>query len=235
MKILSIDSALDTFCVSVSEDDSVIFETVCIRPRAQLKCLAGAVDNAFSMSGVSKKDIGLVAVTKGPGSFTGIRLAETTAMTVAQILSVPVAPVCTLDAVYASLPDIGGRTAVAFDARKGEIFAAFYCNGERISEYEAFSPEGFAEYASSIGAERVTGNALAKYGDMIREALPSAFFYEKDFWYPRGRGMASLALKMHGAGESVSCYEVRPFYMRKPEAEEAREKRLAEGLEKNEL
>ena len=229
MIILTIDSALDTFCAAVSEDDRVLCETFCRRPRAQLRCLARAVDDTLATAGVGKSDVNLVGVTKGPGSFTGIRLAETTAMTCAQILSAPVSAICTLDAVQASLPCSGSRTAVAFDARRGEIFSAVYLNGERLTGYEALSPEGFVEFALNNGVESVAGNALERYGEMIRSGLPGATIYPDYFWYPHGNGMAALSLDLFKKGEATPYSGVPQFYMRLPEAEEARERRLREG------
>ena len=74
--------------------------------------MAKSIDYAFSMSGLDRKDIELVCVSSGPGSFTGIRLAEVTAMTFGQTVSVPIAQINTLDSVYEAVSHPGRGTKV---------------------------------------------------------------------------------------------------------------------------
>lgn len=224
MKILSIDSALDSLCVAITEDESVISEIFIKLPRVQLKRLSDALKQIFQLANIKKEEIELIGATSGPGSFTGIRIAETTAMTAAQILSLPIAPVNTLDAVYAS-NSFDGITAVAFDARKGEIFTAIYNESDRLSDYLALSPEKFVNLIKDANVKNITGNALGKYRSLITSSVPNIKTYGDFFWYPHGSGIATVSLKLLKSGETKPFFKVRPFYMRRPEAEETREKK----------
>ncbi len=232
MKILTIDSASESFSVSIFDEDKVLSEVFLKRTGKQLTYLAKSIDYAFSMSGLDRKDIELVCVSSGPGSFTGIRLAEVTAMTFGQTVSVPIAQINTLDSVYEAVKFYKKNVAVAFDARRDEIFTAIYGDDKRLTDYLAVSVKEFNELLKKYEIKFVTGNAITRYGANMKIVAPEIEFANEFFWYPHGFALASIGLEMYKNGEVVSFNEVRPFYMRKPEAEETREKKLKEQVEK---
>ena len=186
MKILTIDSASESFSVSIFDEDKILSEVFLKKTGKQLTYLAQSLDYAFLMSGLDRKDIELVCVSSGPGSFTGIRLAEVTAMTFSQIMSVPVAPINTLDSVYEAVKFYKRSVAVAFDARRDEIFTAIYGDNKRLTDYLAVSVKEFMlplpkkHYEPSVWKQQTVGNdylisdGLNKYSvpfDLIGEQV----------------------------------------------------------------
>lgn len=232
MKILTIDSASESFSVSIFDEDKVLSEVFLKRTGKQLTYLAKSIDYAFVMSGLDRKDIELVCVSSGPGSFTGIRLAEVTAMTVAQIISAPIITINTLDSVYEAVKFYKKNVAVAFDARRDEIFTAIYGDNKRLTDYLAVSVKEFNALLKKYEIKFVTGNAITRYGANMKIVVPEIEFANEFFWYPHGFALASIGIEKYNNGEAIPFNEVRPFYMRKPEAEETREKKLKEEANK---
>ena len=232
MKILTIDSASESFSVSIFDEDKILSEVFLKKTGKQLTYLVQSLDYAFLMSGLDRKDIELVCVSSGPGSFTGIRLAEVTAMTFSQIMSVPVAPINTLDSVYEAVKFYKRNVAVAFDARRDEIFTAIYGDNKRLTDYLAVSVKEFNALLKKYEVKFVTGNAITRYGANMKNVVPEIEFANDFFWYPHGFALASIGLEMYNNGKTIPFNEVRPFYMRKPEAEETREKKLKEQANK---
>ena len=235
MIILTIDSATDTVCVSIYKDGDILCEMFLLRPRAQLKYLAGAIADTIKMSGIDKTEIDLIAVTNGPGSFTGLRLSLTAAKTIAQVLELKMAEVNTLDAIAFLLSPFSKFTVSALDARRNEIFACIYENTEngqvKISNYNAYSKEEFVNCLSELpsGEFIITGNALERYGEFIKSSVPCAKFASKNFWYPKGIAIAKIAEAICNENRVKNYADVSAFYMRKSEAEETREKKIAEN------
>ena len=153
-------------------------------------------------------------------------------MTFGQTVSVPIAQINTLDSVYEAVKFYKKNVAVAFDARRDEIFTAIYGDDKRLTDYLAVSVKEFNELLKKYEIKFVTGNAITRYGANMKIVAPEIEFANEFFWYPHGFALASIGLEMYKNGEVVSFNEVRPFYMRKPEAEETREKKLKEQVEK---
>lgn len=101
---------------------------------------------------------------------------------------------------------------------------------KRISDYKAFSKEDFSKELLSYGKNiTVTGNALERYGEFLKNECPGNNILDKHFWYPRGYALACIAEKMAASGETKAFSEIDAFYMRKSEAEETRERKLKDG------
>lgn len=230
MAVLIIDSSSTRFSCAICQDGAIVSQILAERARKQLQFLSEFMQQVIRIAEISKDEIEYVATISGPGSFTGLRLALTTAKTAAQILGVRVVPVKSMDAVVASIPPASGITAAAIAAGRNEIFSAFYTEDlNRISDYLVTSPEQFVQLCKEKENLRITGTACEKYGELIREALPSVPLLERNFQYPTPYGIFKIADREWKRGNSVSWDQVSAEYMKKSEAEESREKKLANG------
>jgi len=166
--------------------------------------------------------VGLLAVGLGPGSFTGLRIGIATARGLATSLGLPVAGVCTLDAVgrWMGEAGIGGDRLVVLDARRGEVFAALYSErGERIWEPLVCRPEQLEERlvalpapppAAGSGAIRFR-HELARHGVRIADDADPVHRVA-------ARHICALAAASPG-GDPLA-----PIYLRPPDAERWRER-----------
>jgi tRNA threonylcarbamoyladenosine biosynthesis protein TsaB len=233
MNILLIDSATEAFSVSIAKDDRLIADSFLEMPRGHLVNLVPSMDRLLTALNMSFSDIAAIAVTNGPGSFTGVRLGVMTARTVAQLCDIPVYPLNTLDVIAMNCLCCEGTICAMLDARKGEIFSALYrregCSLRKLSDYRVHSPEGLVEdLAAREGPVTATGNALARYGALIAGAsAEKVMAMPSSYWYPRGGSLLRAALDSLSAGKGMSYHEVTAFYMRDSEAEETRRGRSA--------
>jgi tRNA threonylcarbamoyladenosine biosynthesis protein TsaB len=168
------------------------------------------------------QEVGLLGVGLGPGSFTGLRIGIATARGLGASLGLPIAGVCTLDAIGLALDDAGedgGRLAV-LDARRGEVFAALYNQGgERIWEPLVCRPEELEERVAALpspprgagsGAVRFR-HELARHGVRIADDADPVHRVA-------ARHICALAAASGGGGP------LAPIYLRPPDAERWRER-----------
>jgi tRNA threonylcarbamoyladenosine biosynthesis protein TsaB len=164
--------------------------------------------------------VGGLAVGRGPGSFVGIRIGLATARGLAASTGLPVAGVCTLDALGRALHESGdGESLAVLDARRGEVFAALYGEGgERLWEPLVLSPEDLCE---RVGGLPVPPPAAGAGAIRFRNELASRGIEIPDDADPVHRVAARhvCALAADGVDEPLE-----PIYLRPPDAQRWRER-----------
>jgi tRNA threonylcarbamoyladenosine biosynthesis protein TsaB len=202
-------------------DEKIAGEFAYERPRGQLVHLLPSILELFEITGVDRTMLDLVAVTTGPGSFTGLRLGIATAKTIAQILSIPIVGINTLDAISMNGAHLTAMICVAQDARKGELFCAFYkpC-GQNTSGYLTLTPDRLIERLREDAQPcYITGNGIIHYGAKIAGELDGGIrFLPSWYWYPRPCGMLPLIQETCESGRLRKYFELETFYLRPPDA-----------------
>ena len=215
--------------------------------RASNTQLLPRIDALLAEQGVARGELACIVVGRGPGSFTGVRIAMATAKGVASALGVGLVGVSSLDAVAwnAQAAGVRGPLAVVADAMRKEVYPVRYqLTGEgvwrlgpdRVVKAEAAAAE-LAACATETPRLAVTGDALAKYADLFApagEALPS------ELWAPTGCGLLQALQAAWRAGEADPFDAARhnpafalPVYTRLSDAEENERIRLAKNDPKN--
>ena len=205
------------------------------------------IDALLAEQGVARGELACIVVGRGPGSFTGVRIAMATAKGVASALGVGLVGVSSLDAVAwnAQAAGVRGPLAVVADAMRKEVYPVRYqltdedacrLGADRVVKAEAAAAELVA-HATETPHPAVTGDALAKYADLFApagEALPS------ELWAPTGRGLLRALQAAWRAGEADPFDVARhnpafalPVYTRLSDAEENERIRLAKNDPKN--
>ncbi len=198
---------------------------------SHLEAVAPMVTRIMAEAGVSPSQLDAVAVSRGPGSFTGIRIGMATAKGLAQIWEKPIVCVPTLESfAYASGLPADGSPIVCplFDARRSQVYAAAYlpagAGGARTLVSGA--ARGIEEYlallsrAARAGAEAVFyGDGCAPYADALAAwDFPHRIAPEEERYQLADR-VLRLAEKQFAAGELWDCYSAEPEYMRPSEPE----------------
>lgn len=176
------------------------------------------IDFLLGLSQTRLQQLELLAVTTGPGSFTGLRVGIATMKALALRLQKPLIGVPTLEALAASVND-SGVIAPFMDARRGQVFAALYRKTpdgllELLREAEALSP---ARWIDSLSERCVkfAGDGAAAYRSLIESAghavVPSDSFV--------ARSAALLALRRLTRGDNPPSELVDAFYVRPSDAE----------------
>ncbi len=238
MNILAIDTATDVEIIAASRGAAVSDAT----RRAGMShsiTMFGAIDEALRKLGITIHDINLIGVGIGPGSFTGIRIAVTTARMLAQILRVPLAPLHSPLLYAASVAAARGDFILAaFDAKKGKVFGALYRKTDNELVLAVIVPPG--DYLIGDLTARVEkqsnvfciGSGAARYREAVAGAIPHSSFPE-DF-FPSGEIACRLAKHVFSSTPDLCSPvgKITPMYTRKSDAEIALESKNAAG-EKN--
>jgi N6-L-threonylcarbamoyladenine synthase len=211
-------------------------------PRAALGALLPAVREVVANAGLKMDEISVVAVGRGPGSFTSVRIAVASAKGLAHGLGVPLVGLSTLDAIAWRFREHTGLVGVIGDAMRGEVYPAlFRCSEGRCVRLEPDRVEkpaaAAAHWAESLEEPVVlAGNGLAKYRELFMDVLGErAAVSDQSLWTATGASVTAAAWSEEGPGtlrsvttlDPVSGYEqadpgtLLPVYTRLSDAEEA--------------
>lgn len=222
LKILAIESSNQTMSVATMEDGLVVAEYTRNGNLQHSTQLMPAIEYVLKSSDWEPKDLDKVAVSKGPGSYTGVRIGVTIAKTLAWTLNKPLIAVSSLKVLAANSMFFEGLIIPLMDARRGNLYTAGYkvINGileEVLAETHVASTEWFDRIDQETHSILFIGQDIPKYEEQIREHFGNrAQFAHKNEWLPRAGILASLA--KDELKEDVHTFI--PEYLKKPEAEE---------------
>lgn len=243
--VLAFDTANEVIALGVGRLDAaaraieLVASTEVEARRASNTQLVPRIDELCAQADVAREEIACVCVGRGPGSFTGVRIALATAKGVASALEVGLVGVSSLDAVAWGAWRAGerGSLLVVADAMRREVYPVEYRLGEdgaeRLTADRVIKAEAFTEELGAMGSSDrlIAGDGLRKYADLIEGAsapLPEAL------WTPTGAGLLLALQAAWRAGECDPFDAERhdpafalPVYTRLSDAEENERVRLA--------
>ena len=212
MRILAIETSSVRGSVALLDDDRLIAEKAFGEGSRHGRDLLPCVNEVL---GGDPKGLGLVAVSAGPGSYTGLRVGIAFAKTFGAETGVPVASVSSLDVVAANVP---GRwpLCVVVDARLGQVYAAVYDEARtKIMGDVAASP---GEVASKLRPEtRVVGDGLRRYREIL--AAAAKVVDDESLWWPSAVSVGRLGLARFKEAGGEDPHNLVPRYLRRPQAE----------------
>ena len=242
MLILSLDTTTRTASCALARDGVVLHEEA-IDPSRQLALqLPGALRDILDLSASALEEIDAFAVATGPGSFTGLRIGIATMQGLAFGQSRPLIGISGLTALraVASPAFLGSRIATWVDAWRGDVYAALFEDGRPVGEpvvakpsdlLDALAPRKGAPYTDgkSAGfANDVTfiGDGAETYRNLIVSRLGYAARIADPATPLLAAVIAMLATIEYKNGHRPPPHAIRPMYVRRPDAELAREGRL---------
>ncbi len=233
MNILVIDTSTEIELLALSVDGK-IFQFCENAGISHSVTMFQNLSSILTQASISINDIDLIGVGIGPGSFTGIRIAVSTARMFAQILGIPIVGLKSPEIYAASAAPSGKKTVIAaFDAKKSKVFGGVYQLDDSTT-LELIEPGDFTmeELLNSIenpGNLIFIGDGCGKYIDTIEELSKNkGFSYEYiENFTPDGKAAIELTLRKYSEspGEYIDFNKILPFYTRKSDAEIAKESR----------
>ena len=209
MKILALDTCLDACSVAVCENGSPLAVRTEVMARGHQERLAPMAAEVMAEAGQAFDGLQLVAVTIGPGSFTGLRVGLAFAKGLALALDIPCVGVGALEALAASEADAGFVVA-AVDAKRGQIWLQVFIDGKPAMAPDAVAPEIAAARLAELwpgGPATLVGSAAAQLSGVI----PAAHVSTRPA--PDPVAVARIALR-----QRPPYPPPRPLYLRAPDA-----------------
>jgi tRNA threonylcarbamoyladenosine biosynthesis protein TsaB len=213
MKLLAFETSTEACSVALWLDGAV-HERFELAPRRHAELALPWAEQLLAQAGVAKTRLDAIAIGRGPGAFTGVRLGVAIAQGIALALDRPVVPVSTLAAL--ALPAAGERILAAIDARMGEVyFAAFQREGDglRLLRPEAVAkpdavvlPEGDGWRGVGTGFAAVDGALQLRLGSRLASVDAGAL--------PHAADVARLAAVAFARGEAIAPERLEPAYLR---------------------
>jgi tRNA threonylcarbamoyladenosine biosynthesis protein TsaB len=219
MRILALETSAPNGSVAAVEDDRLLGQT-CFDPEQRAaRAFAPAILKQLASVGWRPEDIQLIAVTQGPGSFTGLRIGVTAAKTLAYTVGAEVIGVNTLKVIAFQTPPGHRRVRVVLDAQRGQLFAAtFQRHGaawDTVAQTHIIDGDDWLR--SLTADEVVTGAGLAK----LQDRLPShAVVVDREHWIPQAATVGQVGHLEHRSGKRDDLWKLAPQYYRKSAAEE---------------
>lgn len=223
MIILGIESATAQVGCAIGGHEGVLASTHSARGRRHAESLAPQIEFTLEQARVTIGEISVVAVDVGPGLFTGLRVGISTAMATAFGLSVPMIGVSSLDLVAFPVRHTRRLIAAAIDARRGELFTAFYRQVpgglQRVTEPHVVTPDDlFGELQAASTECLVVGDGALRYREQL-SSLTKVEIADESLAYPSASSLVSLAHARALREDFVQPAEITPLYLRRPDAE----------------
>ena len=214
MKLLALDTATEACSAAVWMDGAVLerYEWV---PRRHATLILPMIESVLAEAGSSVMQLDAIAVGRGPGAFTGLRIAVGIAQGIAFAADLPVVPVSTLAALAlgAGRATSQARIAPALDARMGEVYWGIYAVGgedaEPLDEERCCAP---GAVTAPPGAWFGAGSGWAAHAEALMQRL-TVSGWQGDC-YPRASDVARLAAAPSRRGEWVAAEQALPVYLR---------------------
>jgi tRNA threonylcarbamoyladenosine biosynthesis protein TsaB len=205
--------------VGIARDGATLAEGVHRESHSHTASLPGLVERVLADAGLGIEDLEAVAVSIGPGSFTGLRIGLALAKGLAFAGGLRLVGVPTLEALATVADPAPGETVcAALDARKHEVYAALFAQDpsgpRRLTPDLALAPEALA--ARVMPPCVLVGDAGEVYGDVLGACATLRPFATH---HPRGGVIARLGGARLAAGEGTNPGTLEPVYVRPPDAE----------------
>jgi len=233
MKISAIDSSGLIASAALATEDAVLAEYTTNYKKTHSQTLLPMIDEIVKMTETELSELDAIAVTAGPGSFTGLRIGSATAKGLGQALSNPLIAVPTTEALAWNFCGAEAVICPLMDARRSQVYTGLYrWNKEKetmdcLFEQQAMAVEDIIAEVNRLGQSVIyLGDGADAYRTVLAEKTEVEFsFAPVHMSKQRAASLAACAFVYAKEGKLVSAAEFVPTYLRKSQAEREREEK----------
>ena len=230
MKILGIDTSSNVATLAIMEDEKLICEYTLNHKRTHSVKLMPMIEEIFKACELKIEDIDLIGVCTGPGSFTGLRIGVATANALSHVKNIPICSVNTLESLAFNMNMSKGIIYPILDAQRNDVYTCKYLwEGSSLVAIDDIDVKNIDELIEEM-KERpetvvVLGEAVDIYKDKFKDTK-NIYMAPNSHKLSRASSICEIAYAKHKKGEVNNCYNVKPYYIRKSQAEVQYEEKL---------
>lgn len=230
MLVLGIDGSGLVASVAAASEDSLLAEYTVNYKKTHSQTLLPMLDEIIRMLDVELKEIDAIAVAAGPGSFTGLRIASSTAKGLAMALEKPIISIPTLEGLAFNLYGTDRLICPMMDARRNQVYTGLYESGDHITTIWEQRAAAIEEVVAEINQRKrpviYLGDGAWAYQEYIKKETHAPFlFAPSHLARQRAGGIAVLGIQYFKEGKIETAQEHRPFYLRESQAERERKEK----------
>lgn len=235
MIVLSIDSATDAATAAVVSNDQILGEMNFANKKQHSVLIMPMIDELLKSLDLTIDDIEGFVISKGPGSFTGLRIGMATIKGLSLGSSKPYVSISSLDSLAYNLYGANGIVCPIMDALRENVYCGLYKfeNGEMIKlmDYDRLSLDDLVSKLKEFNEPvYFVGDGTKKYGELLKNSLENCFFAPNNLNYTRASSLGELGIKLLSQGISDDINISNPLYLRKSQAEREYDEKLKKGL-----
>jgi tRNA threonylcarbamoyladenosine biosynthesis protein TsaB len=229
MNLLALETSTEACSVALLSNGTLVSRSE-IAPRRHAELLLPMCEAVLAEAGVTRRQLDAIAVGRGPGAFTGVRLAISAAQGIALALDIPVLPVSSLAALALDAPDDATSILAVIDARMGEIYAGtFSRDGDGLLREIGSETVGPADALRVPPGHHwdILGSGWDTYAEVIAAGLDGPPRSARGLCYPQATAVARLAAPRFAAGQGLVAEHALPVYLRDKVALTTNERAIA--------
>lgn len=226
MKVLAIDTSALVASVAVAEDDQLIGEYTTNYKKTHSQTIMPMIEELKKRLDLDLNTLDLIAISSGPGSFTGLRIGAATAKGLAHALDLPIAAIPTLEALAHNIVFTDHLICPMMDARRNQVYTAIYAyQGQELKTIYEMSAVPIHEILTRLKEKNkpviFLGDGVKPHIEHIMDVLPKGMYQIAPIHsnLQRAATIATLGMKYASEGKLQDYMAYGPIYLRKSQAE----------------
>ena len=210
--ILNIETATKNCSVSIAKDgQTIVCNELADEGYSHAEKLHVFIEEVIAKAGISAQDLNAVAVSQGPGSYTGLRIGVSAAKGLCYALNIPLIAVDTLQALASQAGVADGKIIPMLDARRMEVYSAIFNSDltvERAIQAEIIDENSFQEYTEKV---YFVGDCADKCKSVLTK---DNFVFLEDIKYPSAKAMSKISFDKYQKSDTVDVAYFEPYYLK---------------------
>ncbi|KOF57050.1 MULTISPECIES: tRNA (adenosine(37)-N6)-threonylcarbamoyltransferase complex dimerization subunit type 1 TsaB [Clostridium] len=236
MKLLAIDSATEAASCAVMDDNKLLGEITFNYKKQHSVIIMNIIDYLLKNLKISIDDLDGFVVSKGPGSFTGLRIGMAVVKGLSEGSKKPFVSISSLDTMAYSLAYTSGIICPIIDALRNNVYTAIYkfenTNFNKISDYMAISVDDLIKVLKDYNLPvTFIGDAVPKFKETFEAELNKVNFAPGHLNLVKASGLCELGMNLMREGKFDNPLSSAPIYLRKSQAEREYESRTGRSID----